>query len=204
MELTWFLAPMNGRGNQWIIPSEGWLHLRRRSEAAAPRSKPPSRASFQTTSDRDDRDYFPRFVKPKSISLRLRWHKMCHTFWMCEQKWMHCRHINVPELFPKTIRWFCCGAEQCWFVAVGIWIDSIQLRAESPNLGVLYSQAKSSCLQTRQDWIIYLTRRWTFRQQTHTCNLSTWQHRDLQSEYGCLIWQVAFSRNLILENPQEK
>lgn len=112
--------------------------------------------------------------------------------------------FHVPELFPKTFRWFCCGAEQCWFVAVGIPIDSIHLRAESPNLGVLYFQAKSSCLQTRQDWIIYLIRRWKFRQQTHTCNLSTWQHRDLQSEYGCLIWQMAFSRNLILENPLEK
>ena len=57
-------SSMNGgfhRGNQGIIPSE----------AAAPRSKPPSRASFPTA-DRDDRDYFPRFMKPKSISLRLR------------------------------------------------------------------------------------------------------------------------------------
>lgn len=47
-------SSMNGgfhRGNQGIIPSEGWRSapspLRRRSEAAAPRSKPPSRASFQ-------------------------------------------------------------------------------------------------------------------------------------------------------------
>ena len=30
----------------------------------------------------------------------------------------------------------------------------------------------------------------TSAKQTYMCNISTWQHRDLRPEYGCVIWRV--------------